>query len=105
MKSIAITILLAGIVAGGCGVAAEPDPEGSASVDEATNEPEAEDVAEAAQALDSNCSERTCESCGGGKYRVKTVTWTKTYFPLSGTYMCTAPSTVTYGTCQLACAL
>jgi hypothetical protein len=46
MKSIAITILLAGIVVGGCGVAADPEPEGSADGTEATNAPEAEDVTE-----------------------------------------------------------
>jgi hypothetical protein len=104
MKSIAITILLAGIVVGGCGVATDSELEGSAGVGEA-NAPEAEDIAEAAEALDSNCSERTCESCGGGKYRSKTVTWTKTYSP-TGNYMCSSPITaVTYGTCQLACAL
>ncbi|WP_437514996.1 hypothetical protein [Sorangium sp. So ce1099] len=105
MKSIAITILLASIVVGGCVVAAEPDPEVSGEVNETASEPEVEDIAEVSQALDSNCSARTCESCGGGKFRAKTVTWTKTYFPASGTYMCAAPSTVTYGQCQLACEL
>ncbi|WP_437755307.1 hypothetical protein [Sorangium sp. So ce1389] len=105
MKSIAITILLASIVVGGCGVADDPDTEASGEVNETVGESEAEDIADVSQALDSSCSVRTCESCGGGKFRAKTVTWTKIYFPASGTYMCTSPSTVTYGPCQLACEL
>ncbi|WP_437297830.1 hypothetical protein [Sorangium sp. So ce426] len=105
MKSIAITILLASIVVGGCAVAADPDPEASGEVNETASESEAEDIAEASEALDSNCSARSCESCGGGKSRAKTVTWTKMYFPGTGMYMCAGPSTVTYGSCQLACEL
>ena len=89
----------------GCMVEPESTPEPSvAGQSEVAPDNTDESVGEAQQSLDSNCQSRTCESCAPGKYRPKTVSYTKEC-TANGYCSCVGPSYVTYGSCLTYCAL
>ena len=98
---IAFTTLTSALT--GCMVEPEstPQPAGT-SESEVVADNADESVDEAQQALDSNCQSRTCVSCAPGKYRSKTVSYTKEC-SANGFCSCVGPSYVTYGSCLTTC--
>jgi hypothetical protein len=89
----------------GCMVEPESTPQPSETDESAVSSAEAdESLGETQQALDANCQERSCVSCGPGKLQVKTVSHTKQGSG-GGTWLCNAPITTTYGPCLTYCAL